>query len=218
MKKGFIISMALSLISFAVAIWFISTTEGQIPTNWGWDGEVNAWGSPWTILWFPCIAIFTTLLMYFLPAIDPKGENIKKSGPILPIIMVLIAALMIGIQGFMIAAVKGSEIMNMTVFISFALGIMFILMGYYMPRVKHNYMLGIRTPWTLFSEKVWNKTHEESARWIILAGILYLLGMFFPEPIGIIIPTIMVIVIFIGITWYSYLLYIQEKETKNTKK
>jgi len=218
MKKSFIISMLLSLVSLGVALWFIMTTEGQVPTHWGAGGEITSYGSPWYMIIFPITAFFVTLLMYFLPMIDPKGDNIRKSGPILQVTMFLVVGLMLGIQAFTIIATKGGDIMNMTTFVSVAIGVMFIVLGYFMPNVKPNYMVGIRTPWTLFSESVWIKTHKESAKWMILGGVLYLIGIFFPGPVGIIIPTIVIIFIFIGITWYSYLVYVDEKSKKKTKK
>jgi len=212
MKKSFIIAMIISLVSLVLALWFILTTEGQVPTNWGLNGEVNSYGSPWYMIIFPTITFFTTLLLYILPKIDPKGDNIRSSGPMLPVITVSVALLMLGIQFFTIWATHGGAIMNINTFVSIALSIMFIAMGYYTPRVKHNYMVGIRTPWTLYSETVWTKTHEEAGKWIILCGVLYLVGIPFPNPVDIIIPTIVTVIIFIGLTWYSYLLYSEEQE------
>jgi len=214
MKKGFILSMAISIIAFVIAVWFVLTTKGDIPIHWNIAGEVDGYGSPLMMLIFPTTSILVTLLIYFLPKIDPKGENIKKSGPILPIIMVIIAFLMLGIEFFIIMAVKGSDIMNMTMFISLVLGVMFVVMGYYMPQVKHNYMLGIRTPWTLYSENIWVKTHEESKNWLIVAGLSYLACAFIKSPYNIIVPVIITMVVMVGLVVYSYLLFAEEKSNK----
>jgi len=214
MKKSFIVSMFITLIGLVLAIWFVINNPGEVPINWNIAGEVDEYGSAWFLLMFPGIALLTTLLMYFLPKIDPKGENIKKSGPILPISMVLIATLMIGIQIFIIMAIRGGNIFNMTTFIFLFLGVMFIVMGHFMPRVKHNYMLGIRTPWTLHSEKVWPKTHLVARNWFMLMGMSYLFGIFLPVPANMIIPLILTLVIVIGLVIYSYLLYGKEKKIK----
>ena len=221
MKKSFIISMIITLITAAIAIWVIMTTEGEIPVNWNLAGEVDKYGSPFTLLMFPGIAFFTTLLMYFLPNIDPKGENIKKSGPLLPILMVLVAALMLGIQLFIVMAIKASDGFNMTftmtLFVSMFIGIIFIILGHYMPRVKHNYMMGIRNPWTLYSEDVWNKTHKVSKNWLIAAGVLFLICIFLKVPYNLIIPFIFLAVILIGLVVYSYIAFAEDKKKKSKK-
>jgi len=216
MKKMFIISMGIALVTAIIAGWFLVTTTGDIPHNWNIHGEVTSYGSPWYIITFPITSILVTLLLYFLPRIDPKGENIRKSGPILQIVMLLLAILMFGIQMIIIAAVNGADILQMNTFISLLLGLLFILIGYYMPRIKPNYMVGIRTPWTLHNEDVWKKTHEKSGRWFILSGILYLGGMFLKAPYSILIPTALMLVIMVGIVIYSYILFKENK--KNEKK
>ena len=218
MKKSFIVSMIISIISFVIAIGFIISNEGQIPVNWNSAGEVDRYGSSLVLFIFPAAALLTTLLIYCLPKIDPKGDNIKKSGPILQILMIIIASLMLGIQIFMIMAINGANILNMNKFILLALGIMFIVIGYNMPRIKPNYMLGIRTPWTLYSEKVWKKTHEDSKKWFMGLGVILIISMFLPTPYNLVLSLICVMVVTIGTIVYSYIVFAREKKTsKKTK-
>ena len=214
MKKIFIISMIIGLVTAIIATWFLVTTTGDIPINWGINGEVTSYGSPMYIITFPITSILVTLLLYFTPKIDPKGENIRKSGPVLPIVMLLIAILMFGIQMIIIAAVNGADILQLNTFISLLLGLLFILMGYFTPRIRLNYMIGIRTPWTLHSEDVWKKTHEKSGKWFILAGLFFIVGMFLKAPWNILIPTFLLLPIIIGIVIYSYLLFAKNKKNK----
>jgi uncharacterized membrane protein len=211
MKKSFLFSLILTAISFAIAVWFILSAEGPVPINWNIHGEVDAYGSPNYLLVFPAILLFTTLLLFFLAKIDPKSDNIKKSGPILPIIMSLIAILMLGIQVIIVLATNGTDINMLNIFMSLLLGFMFLAMGYYTPKIKHNYMLGIRTPWTLHSEKVWDKTHQNSGDWIMLIGVAFLACMLLRTPWDILVPTVLTLIIFIGIMIYSYILFTQEK-------
>ena len=212
MKKGFILGIVITIVSAIVAGWFAITAEGDVPINWNIHGEVNRYGSAWWMFIFPAISLFVTVLGCLIPKIDPKGDNIEKSGPILPVIMVMVSALMLGIQIFVIMAANGSDIMNLHVFISLILGIMFIVMGYYTPRIKQNYMLGIRTPWTLANEKVWTRTHEVSKYWIMGGGLLFLASMFFNNVYSIIVPTVFIVVVALGLVVYSYVLYLKEKK------
>ena len=219
MKKGLTLSMIISLITAIIAVCVIVNTEGEIPIHWNIAGEVDDYGSALTLLIFPVVSFFTALLLYFLPKIDPKGENIEKSGPILPILMVLIALLMLGIEIIIVMAINGSNILNMMTFISLLFAVLFTVMGYYMPRIKPNYMLGIRTPWTLYSEKSWVKTHTASKNWFIANGILFLVCMPLSEPYNILIPLLFMAIVMIGIVVYSYVVYAEEKkEQKDGKK
>jgi len=212
MKKGFLIAMLITVVGFILAGWFILTTEGEVPINWNMQGEVDRYGSPCWILVFPAVSLFTTVLMYFIPKIDPKGDNIKNSGPVLPVTMVLVSALMLGIQTFIIMATNGADIFNMTAFIFGAIGLLLIAIGYYTPKIKQNYMMGIRTPWTLASEEVWTKTHKASGKWLIASGVVFLASMFLNMTLALIISLTFVITVMLGLVVYSYVLYAQEKK------
>jgi uncharacterized membrane protein len=214
MKKGFWIAMVISVVTAVVAGVAIVGAEGEkVPVHWNIHGEADAYGSAFYLLIFPVVSFLATLLLYFLPKIDPKSENIKKSGPLLPVTMVLIAVLMLGIAVIMTMAIHhGSDILNLMTFLCLALGTLFIAMGYYLPRVKHNYMMGIRTPWTLYSEKIWTKTHRASKWWMISAGVLFLVSIFLPSPVNLILPISYVGVVMIGLVVYSYSLFAKEKK------
>jgi len=134
------------MITLIITIGFIITNNGEVPLNWNVAGEATSYGSPLYMLILPITSLLIVPLLYFTPKIDPKGENIRKSGPILAIIMFLIAILMLGIQVIIIAAINGADILQLTTFISLFMGLLFIVIGYFTPRIKPNYMLGIRTP------------------------------------------------------------------------
>ena len=214
MKKSLIISIVIVIISTILAIWFIMNTEGNIPIHWNAAGEIDGYGPPSAIFIFPGVSLFMTLLLYFLPKIDPKGDNIKKSGPFLPILTVLLSILMLGIQIITILAANYSDIISINIFLSLLLAILFGIMGFYLPGVKPNYMVGLRTPWTLHSEEVWIKTHKASGKWFILTGVLFLIGMFIKDPYNIIIPIVCMAIIMIGIVIYSYILFTKEHRQK----
>jgi len=218
MKKSFIISMIIALVSIVLALWFFGTTNGDIPINWDANGNVSGYGPPAMIFLFPGICLFITLLMVFIPKIDPKGKNIKESGPLLPIITILVSLLMLGLQIFTILTVNETDIIGMNDFIFLFLGGLFLVIGIFIPNVKQNYMLGIRTPWTLASEEVWTKTHKTSGIWFIFAGILFLAGIVMPVPLNFIIPLVFMGIVIIGIFVYSYALFAEEKKKKEKEK
>ena len=60
-------------------------------------------------------------------------------------------------------------------------GLIFIIIGNYLQRVRSNYFMGIRTPWTLSNETVWKKTHRLSGKLFFIGGLLILVSAFLPE-------------------------------------
>jgi len=75
-------------------------------------------------------------------------------------------------------------------------------------------MVGIRTPWTLFSEDVWVKTHQVSKYWFMAIGLSFLIGIFLPTPCNFIMPFVVAGVVVVGIVVYSYVLFAREKKNK----
>lgn len=102
------------------------------------------------------------------------------------------------------------------VWIPTMVGVLFLVLGNYMPKIKNNWFMGIRTPWTLSSEEVWNKTHRLAGKTFIAGGVVMIAMNFFPlamqMPIFFIMIAIMVLVPMI----YSYLLFSNEQKQKNT--
>jgi uncharacterized membrane protein len=207
MKKGFMISMIVSAVAAGLAGWFLLNVKGDIPINWDAMGEVTAYGPSWMILIFPLISVLASLLMYYLPKLDPKGENIKKSGALLSSMMVVVAVMMLGLQVITIAVTKGVEVLDIGLFINLSLGLLFMVIGYYMPSIKHNYMMGIRTPWTIANEKVWNKTHKISGKWFVASGVLFLVGVLLPAPCNLYVPLGFMMAVVVGVALYSYVLF-----------
>ena len=92
-----------------------------------------------------------------------------------------------------------------------ALGLMFYFIGIVMENSKQNWFIGIKTPWTLSNEKVWNKTHKLGGKLFKITALLAIVGMFFGE-LGIWLFIIPVLVLSFYLIAYSYFEY--QKETK----
>jgi len=91
--------------------------------------------------------------------------------------------------------------------VTILVGILFIVMGNYLPQVKSNYFMGIRTPWTLSSEDVWVKTHRLSGKICFVAGIVIFVSTFLPAYLSSDIIISMIAIIVIVPTAYSYFMF-----------
>ena len=107
---------------------------------------------------------------------------------------------------------------NIGATVSAAIGLLMIVMGNYMGKLKSNFFIGIRTSWTLSSENVWNKTHRLGAKLFVIWGILLIAAPWLPAQIAMGILFGGIIVIVLGTSVYSYILFNQEKKNKQINK
>ena len=206
MKKLFWLNIALVVLTFiGITIAYPYMPE-KIPTNWNMYGVVNANGSRATLFLMPSIAAFLTVLIYFLPKIDPRGKNVKLSGKAIMIITLAFNLFIVAITVFLTHAALGYET-AMDKIVSVLVGGLFIALGFCLPKVKPNYFIGIRTPWTLENETVWAKTHNIGGRVFIISGLVFVLSIIFPAPVNFAVPLTVVLAGTFGAAIYSFILY-----------
>jgi len=210
MKKIHIIIIVLIIISFITAIYLYQVFPDKIASHWNTKGEVDGYMSKfWGVFLMPIVALAAFLLFLFLPKIDPMKNNIKKfekyyDGFILVIILFFIYI-------YILTVLSNLNIkFNMSHAIIPALGIFFYYIGVFMKKLKRNSFVGIKTPWTLSSDKVWDKTHALGSKLFKIIGVLFILGLLYPDktfmPIMIVI-LLMIVYLFV----YSYIEHRKEK-------
>lgn len=194
------------LITLIVGIIVFPKLSGKIPLHFNTLGEVDRYGSRWTIFLAPAINFLMILLAEGLRKIDPKSDSYQKFESQYYNMMFFVGLLMGGMQLFTIAYTFGYEL-NITRIMPIIMGIMFIFLGNIMPKFKHNYFVGIKTSWTLASEKVWYLTHRFTGKVWVLGGIVVLLSTFLPvQPIAWLFIAIIIILVLIplGASYYFY--------------
>ena len=179
--KNLIISTLITiLITWIVAVIYSGYLPDPVPTHWNIDGEIDGWtAKPWGVYMLPIIDTATILLLLVLPKIAPKGFRLEGALKVYYLLTLVIAIFMLMIMLFMFNAALNKNF-NMTTWIMSGIGLLFIVIGNYLTKIPKNFFLGIRTPWTLSSNKVWYKTHRLSAWVFILAGLAMMLSPFTP--------------------------------------
>ncbi len=201
------------LVSLGITLFMYPSIPDIIPTHWGPDGRIDSTGPKYMLFVFLGVAAGVNLLMLFAEKIDPKGESYQKFPKVFNIFRIFTTALFCGLELISIAFAFNPQFANMSTIMYLFMGGMFILLGNYMPKVKHNYTFGIKTPWTFASENVWNKTHRMAGPlWI--AGGLVMMAMSFVKKymVAISLSIIVLIVLVVVPTVYSYLEFQKEKE------
>ncbi|MEL6556766.1 MAG: SdpI family protein [Bacteroidota bacterium] len=214
MKK--ILSIVFLIVPFILIAWYWNELPDSIPMHWNAAGEIDRYSdSKWGIVVLPVINLFTFLLLFIVPKIDPKGnfsQFLKTYWTIINILMLFFMLLFM----FMLYASLGHEF-NQSMVIHSALYILFLLLGNFFGKLRPNYFIGIRTPWTLESEEVWKKTHRMGGvLWVTSSVFMLIFNFIFPD-IGQQLFIAYVIVISIIPVAYSFIAFRQlsAKETQN---
>ena len=186
----------------------------RVPMHFNSQGNVNHYGSPLELLILPGINIFVALLLYFIPRIDPKRANINASMPAYRWIRFTVAALM----GYIFAITLATSFnpnFAVTPLIAIGLLAMFFGLGLTLPKLKQNYMIGIRLPWTLESEDNWDRTHAFAGKlWVPGSLIGIVLALIFQSTnLFIAFGMLIVMVVWTGV--YSYRIFGEEKARVN---
>lgn len=200
--------VVLMLVGFwGICASFYPSLPDQVPTHWNIQGEVDGYShKSVTSLIMPLLPLAIYVLMTITPKIDPKRQNYTKFGPSYDRIKNLIVIIMVGVTLLPLLAALGYNI-KVDLLIRIFIPVLFIAIGNYMGKIKHNYFIGIKIPWTLASEEVWNKTHRLGGKLMVAGGIFALAGVFAPPTVGFIMVMVGIFVPLILSMVYSYLEY-----------
>ncbi|TSC92976.1 MAG: hypothetical protein CEN89_341 [Candidatus Berkelbacteria bacterium Licking1014_7] len=184
----------------------------QLPVHWNFAGEPDRYGSKFINLFaLPIFSLLTLLGMSWIPRIDPFSKNYEKFAGAFMTFKAIITLFFIYLYAVVIyASFYGDNIPGNIFFIP-AFSVLFIIMGYYLPRLRRNYFIGIRTPWTLSSDESWDKSHFWAGRVFVAVGLINLLGIFIDSFYSIWLFFSILSLGIIGIVIYSYFVYKKDK-------
>jgi len=206
--------LLIVLTPLAAAIFIYPAMPDVVPTHWNAQGQVDGMsGRAFGTFFLPVMNVGLYVLLLVSPKLDPKKENYAGFAGTYRLIRWLIHAFMAGTFGVTIAAALSYEV-DVGRWIPATVAVMFIVLGATMSRVKFNYFVGIRVPWTLADEEVWNQTHRVAAKWMMAGGVLALAGTFLLSgDLRFMVFMICILAPILGATVYSYVMF-QRKRRK----
>ncbi|RNC63042.1 MAG: Immunity protein SdpI [Candidatus Dichloromethanomonas elyunquensis] len=206
-KVAVVIGLLLTIADFTAGFLAYPYLPEKVPTHWNISGEVNGWGSAWQgAFLLPLIMLGVFLLLVFIPKIDPKRKSYAQmSKPYSAIVLVTMLFLSVMYFGTLGASLGYFKTVPSLVYLG--VGALFMVIGNYMGKLKHNYFMGIRTPWTLSSEEVWYKTHRMAGPFWVIGGILFMVSSLLPT--GFMTPIILIIIFGLAVipVGYSYVIF-----------
>jgi uncharacterized membrane protein len=177
-----------------------------IASHWDIQGEVNGYISKvWGLFLMPLLSLGLFLLFITIPKIDPLKQNIAKFRKYFDGFVILIILFLFYLQLLTIFWNFGFTF-NIIQFLIPAFSILFFYLGILIENSKRNWFIGIRTPWTMSSDKVWDKTHKIGGKLFKIAAIIVLIGVLF-ESYAFYFMLIPIIIVVIYTAVYSYLEY-----------
>jgi len=183
-------------------------------SHWNIHGEVDGYISKfWGVFLLPFIFTALALLFVAIPRIDPLKANIEKFRKYYDGFIILFSIFWFSIYIQSILWNIGIQI-SPTIVFPVGFSFLFFYIGILCENVKRNWFIGIRTPWTLSNEKVWEKTHRNGAKMFKIAGLVALLGVLFQDYafLLILIPVILIVAYTFTYSYFEY-----QKELKRVK-
>ena len=206
MKKINILILSIILLSFALAYYLFPQMPETIASHWNAQGEADGYMTKfWGLFLMPFCLIGLFLMFLIIPKIDPLKENIEKFRKYYDGFILAITLFLFYVYSLTLAWNMGIKF-DMTLSLLPAIALLFYGVGILTENAKRNWFIGIRTPWTLSSDKIWGKTHKHGGKLFKIAGIIGLLGLFFSNYaiFFIIIPVIFISIYLIAYSYFEY--------------
>jgi uncharacterized membrane protein len=210
MKTNWRIELGLLLLiaaMFAGGLYVWPGAPDRIPVHWNASGEVDRYGGKVEgLLGIPLMALGIYLLMRFVPRIDPGRANYARFGGAYTAIRVGIQLLLAAIFAVILSWVLKVPI-DVSRAVPLGVGALFILIGAVLGKIRPNWFVGVRTPWTISSKTSWVRTHRLGG-WLFMAlGVLFAvtgafkLGRFGFVVIGAVLAVVVILFVYSYLVW-----------------
>ena len=166
-KRTLLVTCIIILLPMFVGLAMWNQLPERMPTHFDFSGTVDDYsGRPFAVIGLPLFILAMQLFCAVMLRADPKKQNISEK------LVQLILWICPAVSLFAGLAINVSRLSMVFV------GLIFIVIGNYLPKCRHNYTVGIRLPWTLDNEDNWNHTHRFAGYVWIIAGVVTLLSVF----------------------------------------
>ena len=204
-KKTILLTSLLNLVPMVVGLLLWNRLPEQVVVHWDINGTPDGWaGKAVMVFGMPLIMLALNWVCLFATAADPRQKD--QSAKPMNLVLWIVPVLNFVCCGMVYGDALSMEINTNTVMFTL-LGLLFIVIGNYLPKCKQSYTLGIRLPWTLHSEANWNATHRFTGRLWVIGGVLLWLCVFLVEKAYLWGLLVIGVLLVVPPVVYSYLYY-----------
>lgn len=185
-QKYYLGAIAVILATLAGTLVAYPSLPSTVPIHWDAQGQVNGWGPKWSLfLYGPGLMLFIVLTFSALPWLSPKKFEVDSFRATYLYIMIVIVAMLAYCHLLILMSALGSFggiPLDVSRAVEGGVCLLIALLGNVLGKVRRNFYVGVRTPWTIASEQVWNATHRIAAKAFFAAGLLGLIAVVLRAP------------------------------------
>ena len=172
-RNTLIIASIVTILPVLIGIICWNRLPDVTATHFGMNNEANGFSNKaFAVFGIPAILLAVLWFGAFVTSHDPKRQNIS---PKMFSLVVWIAPVTSLVVAAILYPVNLGYALDITYFVELLSGVMFIIIGTYLPKARQNYTIGIRVPWTLANEENWTRTHRLAGTLWIICGILMII-------------------------------------------
>ena len=173
-KKTLILTSIVTLLPILIGILLWNKLPDSMATHFNFDNEADGYREKWfAVIIEPFILLALHLIMAMIIAADPRKKNI--SSRVYGITIWIIPASSLALAVVIYPYNLGIHF-NISLFLGIFLGVIYIIVGNYLPKTRQNYTIGFKLPWTYANEENWNKTNRLAGVIDIVMGILIIIN------------------------------------------
>lgn len=206
-RPALLVTAGALVLELGIAAYGFSRVPpgARVAIHWDAMGHPNGYGNAlWAFTLVPALTILISAGLAFLPSIEPRRRNLQRSGPAYVAVWISLLVLMAAVQTAIVLSALGAARSETIVrLVPAAVGVMLAVVGNYLGKVRSNFFFGIRTPWTLSSERSWNRTHRLGGRLLVAVGLLAAVTSVFSW-VGFVVLGAGVIAVVLVVFVYSY--------------
>ena len=201
-KKLLIITSIITLLPIVAGLVLWNQLPETIATHFNGNNEPDGWSSKaFTVFAIPAIMCALHLFCIVVTMNDPKRRNI--SDKLITLVYWIIPVISIVVMAMTYANALGIGI-NIGTIVNLIMGVLFIVLGNYLPKARQNFTCGVRTPWALSSEENWNRSNRLGGWLFVAVGFLFLINAFVLWTWAILIAAIIAAIIPAVYSFYLY--------------
>ena len=202
-------SLFLIAAMFGLSLWAWPHLPARMPMHWNVYGQVDRYGGRVEgLLFVPLFTVGVYTLLSLLKWIEPRREHVLAMSRVLAVIRRALVGLMFLLHGALLGNALGWRV-NVLQVMGLGVGALFVVLGNYLPKVPSNFFVGVRTPWTLSSEKSWRQTQRVAGHGLVVIGLLEMvLSALWPRwgllaLLGLLLPGVLAVCVYSYRVWKS---------------
>ena len=173
-KKTLIIASIVTILPILIGLLVWDRLPDVMATHFGMDNEANGWSSKaFAVFGLPLFLLAMEWIAAVVTSQDPRRQNIS---PKMFTLVLWIIPMVSVVSGAAIYTYNLGMKVDISFFAMLFTGLLFIVIGNYLPKARQNYTIGIKIPWTLADEENWNRTHRAAGHLWVAGGILMVLA------------------------------------------